>query len=131
MIVLDASAVIELVLRSGAGRAVEARIADESLHAPQLILIEAAQVMRRLTRAGVVTAARADEALTDIRDLGVALYGHEALVGRVWLLRDSLTAYDAAYVALAEGLEAPVVTFDERLAAATGHLAEVEVLTPG
>lgn len=129
MIVLDASAAIELALRSTAGLAVQARIAHESMHAPQLLLVEVAQVLRRLSFAGVLPAGRAEEALTDISDLDVDLYGHEPLMGRVWQLRENLTAYDAAYVALAEGLGAPLVTFDERLAAAPGHLASVEVLT--
>ncbi len=127
MIVLDASAAIELVLRSEAGQAVERRIVDESLHAPQLLLIESAQVLRRFAKGGVLTADRAGEAMRDLQDLDVDLYGHEPLMGRIWALRHNLTSYDAAYVALAEAFEAPLVTFDDRLASSPGHRAIIEV----
>lgn len=128
MIVLDASAAIELVLRSEAGRAVEERISAESLHAPQLLLIEAAQVLRRLAQRREITVERAGQALGDLRDLDVELYGHEPLVDRVWAWRGNLTAYDAAYVALAAALDAPLVTFDRGLVNAPGHAAVVELL---
>lgn len=128
MIVVDASAVVELLLRSEVGGAVGARIGDETLHAPDLMLIEVAQVLRRLCRTGVLSEERADEALVDLLDLDVARYEHQPLVPRAWQLRENLTAYDAVYVALAEALRASLLTGDARLAAAPGHHARVEVI---
>jgi predicted nucleic acid-binding protein len=68
-------------------------------------------------------------ALEDLAALDIARYEHEPLLGRVWELRHTVTAYDAVYLALAEVLDAPLVTFDRRLAAAPGHTARVELLT--
>jgi predicted nucleic acid-binding protein len=132
VIVLDTSAVIELLLGSGAGRQVAHRVQapEVSLHAPHLLTVEVTQVLRRLTLAGTLDDNRAHEALTDLGDLDVAYYDHQPLVARMWVLRDNLTAYDAAYVALAEVLRAPLLTLDRRLADAPGHIARVEVLGP-
>ncbi|MEO6629963.1 MAG: type II toxin-antitoxin system VapC family toxin [Aquihabitans sp.] len=129
MIVLDASAVIELVLSSANGQAVARRIDGESLHAPQLLLVEAVQVLRRLTQAGLIAAGRAAEAVADLQALDVEHYDHTSLLDRVWGLRHNLTAYDAVYVALAEALDAPLLTFDERLANAPGNEATIELPT--
>jgi predicted nucleic acid-binding protein len=130
LIVLDASAAIELVLASRAGASIAARIADpdETLHAPELLPVEVAQVLRRYVEAGLVDVVRARHALDDLVGLGVTLYGHEELLDRIWELRANLTAYDAAYVALAEALGAPLVTRDRRIARAPGHRARVEVV---
>lgn len=130
MIVLDASTVIELLLGSASGRKVAKRIAnaDESLHAPQLMDIEVAQVMRRYCIAGKLDATRAAQAIDDLQALDLHRYPHEPLLPRIWQLRDNLTAYDAAYVALAEALRAPLLTFDARLAAAPGNHARVKRL---
>lgn len=127
MIVLDASAAMELVLASAGGRAVARRIGGETVHAPELLLIECTQVLRRLTRDGVVPGDRAEQALDDLLDLDLAYHPHDALVRRIWQLRENLTAYDAAYVALAEALAAPLLTYDLRLAEAPGHHATIEV----
>lgn len=129
MIVLDASAAIEWLLQTAAGARVEERLFSkaETLHAPHLIDIEVAQVLRRYVTAGTITASRGSEALEDLLDLSFTRYSHDVLLGRIWELRDNLTAYDAAYVALAETLEAPLVTCDGRLAAAPGHHARVDV----
>lgn len=129
MIVVDASAAIELALMSRVGRAVMQRVDGRSLHAPELLLVEVAQVLRRLTAGGDVSARRAEQALEDLLDLDVALYEHEALVRRAWQLRSNLTAYDAVYVALAEELDAPLLTTDARLASAAGNRARVELAT--
>lgn len=130
MIVLDASAAIELVSATATGAAVATRIADvnETLHAPHLIDLEVAQVLRRFVLAGAMTADRAAAALTDFSDLDLTRYAHDVLLPRIWSLRGNLTAYDASYVALAEVLGATLLTTDARLAAAPGHAASVEVV---
>lgn len=130
MIVLDASAVLELLLRTTGGVAVSERIAspNESLHTPHLLDLEVLQVLRRYGASGALSADRAQLALEDLAALDLERYPHEPLLGRVWQLRDNLTAYDAAYVALAEALAAPLLTFDVRLARAPGHRARIELL---
>jgi predicted nucleic acid-binding protein len=130
MIVLDASAVLELMFRTPAGLEVARRIASdaETLHAPHLIDIECLQAVRRYCRAGVVDEARARLALEDLAALDVTRYPHDAVWQRIWALRDNVTAYDAAYVALAEALRAPLLTTDARIARAPGHAARVELI---
>ncbi len=129
MIVLDASAVVELVLGSPRGAAVRARVEhpDESLHAPHLLDVEVASVLRRYQLSGALSAEDGREALADLAGLDIARYPHDLLLPRVWELRTSVTAYDAVYLALAELLEAPLLTLDRRLARARGHGARVEV----
>jgi predicted nucleic acid-binding protein len=129
VIVLDASAAIDWLLRSSAGQQIEQRIygQHETLHAPHLLDLEFAQVLRRLVREGAVSALRADQAIDDWLGLRVTRYPHFVLLPRIWQLRHNLSAYDAAYVALAEELGAPLVTRDSRLASAAGHGAVVEV----
>ena len=129
MIVLDASAAIEWLLQTIAGRQIERRIysGQESLHAPYLLDLEVAQVLRRLERNGAISPSRADEAVRDFSDLRVSRYPHHILLPRIWELRLNLSAYDAAYVALAELLEAPILTRDARIGSAAGHSARVEV----
>jgi len=132
LIVLDASAVVELLLNTDRGGLVRDRIADpaESLHAPHLLSVEVAQVMRRYVLVSSIEPEIATAALDDLAALDVARYAHEPFLGRVWELRENVTAYDAAYLALAEVLDAPLLTFDERLAATPAHVAEVELLAP-
>lgn len=132
--VLDASAVVTLLLGGSAGAAVAARLqwAPGPRRAPHVLDLEVAQTFRRLTRAGRVDDPTAAACLRDFRDLGLEYHPHGPLLPRIWELRDNLTAYDAAYVALAEALDAPLLTADARLAAAPGHRARIEVLgTPG
>lgn len=130
MIVLDASAAIELLLGSPRASALAARLTtySPSLHAPQLLDLEVASVLRRLEMTRAVTPAVAARVIDDLLVLDLNRYPHEILLPRVWQLRRNLTAYDAAYVALAEALEAPLVTFDARLAGASGHRAVIELL---
>jgi len=130
MIVVDAAALLEALLRTPAARAVEARLFDagETLHAPHLLDIEVAQVMRGDAAGGEINEARGREALADLADLPLHRYPHDVLLPRVWDLRNNLTAYDAAYVALAEALDAPLITRDQRLAAASGHRARIELV---
>jgi predicted nucleic acid-binding protein len=130
VIVLDASAAVEWLLQTRSGVRVSRRIFSrrETLHAPHLLDVEVAQALRRYVAAGVVTLSRADEALQDLLDLRVRRYPHVFLLWRVWELRDNLTAYDALYVALAEALDATLVTCDSKIAPAPGHRARVEVI---
>lgn len=130
MIVLDASAALEVLLRTEAASAVERLIFDgrTSLHAPHLIDLEIAQVLRRYSTSGKCTAARGRQALEDLTDFPLTRYTHDFLLPRIWELRRNVTAYDAAYLALAEALDAVLVTRDARLAAAPGRRAKVLVV---
>lgn len=131
MMVLDASAMVELLLRSAAGRQVARRLKepDDVVHVPHLMFIEVAQVIRRQAQAGLISHDRARRAVTThLRDFPAARHSHEPLLPRIWELRENLTAYDAAYVALAEALEAPLVTSDVKIAQAPGHDAHVELV---
>jgi len=130
MIVLDASVVVELLLQTPIGRAVAARLADptDHAHAPELMDVEVLHVLRRHDMAGTVPRARCAMASRDLADLGVERWSHGPLLGRVWVLRHNLSAYDATYVALAEALDAPLLTLDRRLAQAAGHSATVAVV---
>jgi predicted nucleic acid-binding protein len=130
LIVVDASAVLDLLLRTPPVGPLAERLLDPevSLQAPQVLDLEVAQVIRRYWLAGSLPADRAREALADFQDLRIHRHPHEPLLLRVWELRHNLTAYDAAYVALAEGLGAPLLTRDARLASAPGHGALVEVV---
>ena len=130
MIVLDASAAVELVLQTPRAEriAVRALHPAERLHAPHLIDVEVAQVMRRLVQAKEITVGRADVALSDFEGLVIERHAHRPLFRRVWGLRASLSAYDATYVALAEALVAPMLTCDDKLGRAHGHKAKIEVV---
>ena len=130
MIVVDASALLEALLRTPAARAVEERLFEpqQTLHAPHLLDIEVAQVIRRYAANGEIDSERGRAALTDLADFPFRRYPHDFLLPRVWDLRNNLTAYDAVYVALAEALDAPLLTRDQRLAAAAGHHARVELV---
>ena len=130
MIVLDASAVLELLLGTPNGQRVAHRIApaDETLHAPHLLDVEVAQVLRRYVAAASLTPEAGQRALDDLADLDVTRYAHDLLLPRIWELRGNLTAYAAAYVSLAEVLDAPLLTFDVGIANAPGHAARIEQL---
>ena len=130
MIVLDASVAIEVLLRSPKGLEVRRRVTLEgkSLHAPHLIDLEVAHVLSRLERIGDLSVRRSGGVLADLADLRIYRYPHDLFLRRIWKLRKNLSAYDAAYVALAETLEATLLTLDRRLANAPGHRAVVEVL---
>jgi len=130
MIVVDASALLEVLLRTPAAKVVEARLfgLGVTLHAPHLLDVEVAQVVRRFAAKGEIDAARGRAVLDDLADLPLHRYPHDILLPRIWDLRASVTAYDAAYIALAEALNAPLVTRDQRLAVAIGHNARVEVV---
>ncbi|MGA2458626.1 MAG: type II toxin-antitoxin system VapC family toxin [Terriglobales bacterium] len=129
MIVLDASATLDWLLQTAAGKRIERRIYShhESLHAPHLLDLEVGQVLRRLVREGALSAQRAEQAIEDLLDLRIARYPHFVLLPRIWQLRHNLSAYDAAYVALAENLGARLLTRDARLASVSGLTAPIEL----
>lgn len=129
MIVLDASAAVDWLLRTAAGLRIEQRIysGKDTLHTVHFLDVEFAQVLRRLVREGTLTPKRAEDAIEDLTALRIARYAPVLLLQRIWRLRQNLSAYDAAYVALAEKLQAPLITRDRRIAAAPGHGAAVEV----
>ena len=130
MIVVDASAVLELVLDTEAARRVAGRLLapSEVLHAPHLLDVEVTQAVRRYVRSGEIDPAKGRQAIADLLDLPVVRHPHTVLLARAWELRRSITAYDAMYVALAEALGAPLLTRDARLAHSNGHRARVEVV---
>lgn len=131
MIVIDASALLEVLLQTSAAPPIADRLFDpaETLHAPFLLDVEVLQVLRRYARARQVDDARGREALTDLGDLAIERYPHEPLLERVWELRENLTAYDGVYLALAEALGAVLVTCDARLArvAEDAHRLDIEI----
>jgi predicted nucleic acid-binding protein len=126
---VDASAILEIILQTPAARRVSRVVfaAGETLHAPHLIDLEIAQVLRRYVRSAIISAERGTEALSDFLDLPLTRYPHFVLLTRVWQMRHNLTAYDAAYLALAEALDAPLITRDRALAR-TGSRARVELI---
>ena len=129
MIVLDTSAAVDWLLQTPSGLRIEQRIYahQDTLHSVHLIDVEFVQVMRRLVREGALTPRRAEEAMEDMAALRMTRYAPVVLMQRIWQLRQNLTAYDAAYVALAEALQAPLITRDHRIASAPGHSAAIEV----
>ena len=110
--------------------AVDRRIsaASADMHAPHILEIEVANVLRKFALRGLIDGSRGALALEMMRDFGIKLYPHSATLPRVWALRHNVSAYDAAYVALAELLDAPLLTCDGRLAMEIGHHATVEII---
>jgi predicted nucleic acid-binding protein len=129
MIVLDASAAADWLFQTPAGQFIEQRIYShpDTLHSLHLLDVEFVQVLRRLVREGTLAPKRAEEAIEDLSALRIIRYAPVLLLSRIWRLRQNLSAYDAAYVALAEKLRAPLITRDRRIATAPGHTAAVEV----
>ena len=129
MIVVDNSLLIDGLVDTGErGRKAMDRIKGEEMAAPELLDIEAMSTLRGLVLANKLSAARAGLALRGLAALPIERFGHEALVPRIWQLRNNVTPYDASYVALAEDLDVTLVTGDARLAAAPGIRCSVEVL---
>lgn len=121
---------MEWLLQSPSGRRVGERLFSrpEDIYAPHLIDLEVIQALRLSVIRGSMDALRAAHALEDFLDLPIERHDHESHARRIWDLRDSLRAYDAAYVALAEFLGATLITCDAKLRAASGHIAHVEVV---
>ena len=127
MIVVDASAALDALLSSGEARR---RLGSESVAAPHLVDSEICHSLRRLCRLGTISVQEAERLLGDWTRLGIQRFGMVALLGRIWELRDNLTAYDATYVALAEALDCALLTTDVHLARAPGVRCSITVL-PG
>ena len=129
MIVVDASIVATALADDGDdGDTARSRLRGESLSAPGLLDLEVVSVWRRAARAGRLERRRARQALTDLAELPLARAPHVPLLERIWELGDNLSPYDAAYIALAETLDATFLTADRRLARAPGIACNVEVL---
>jgi len=128
VIVVDASALLEVLFRTPGGATAEARLfrTRQSLHAPHLLDVEIAQVVRRFARVREIEAERAQAVLDDFMDFPISRHAHGFLLPRVWALRENFSAYDAVYVALAEALDATLLTHDRRLAAAARRHISVE-----
>ena len=130
MKVIDASALVELLLGTPRGLRVAEQLEDEeeSIHMPHLADVEIASGLRRLVAADAISERVANEAIEDLQDLGIDRHAHDPLLERIWELRRNVSAYDAAYVALAEVLDAPLLTCDRRLKRASGTRAQIEVM---
>lgn len=128
MIVVDSAAVVDALTAVEGTDGLRARLTAEELHAPALLDVEIVSALRGLTLGGHLSVARAGDLLTDFDDLPVLRWPFvDGLRRRAFQLRDNVSAYDAAYVALAEALECPLLTRDSRLAHSSGHTARIEV----
>lgn len=127
-LVVDASFLVALLTDSGdEGRWAEAAVAGQELVAPELAMVETANILRRLEAAGLVAALESELAYRDLLRLDMQLFPYAPFSARIWDLRKNLTAYDAWYVALAEVLACPLATLDRRLGKATG--VDCKILT--
>jgi predicted nucleic acid-binding protein len=128
VIVVDSAAILDALTAVAGTDDLRALLAAEDLHAPSLVDFEVVSALRGLTLGGHLSTSRAEDLLTDFDDLPLERWpSADALRRRAFQLRDNVSAYDAAYVALAEALECPLVTRDRRLARANGHEAHIEV----
>jgi predicted nucleic acid-binding protein len=129
VLVVDASVVAAAVGDdAGDGDQARSRLRGETLTAPELLDLEVASVLRRQVASGAMAARRAGLALVDLADLPLQRVPHRGLIDRCWQLRDNVSIYDAAYVALAEAIGADLLTADGRLARAPGLKCRIEVL---
>jgi predicted nucleic acid-binding protein len=130
VIVLDASAAVEVILNlPRAAPRLRARLvrSGETVHVPHVFDLEVLAALRRHSLRGALPERRSRRALRALEDLRATRYSHVQLRPRIWELRENVTPYDAAYVALAEALRAPLVTVDAALAGAAGARAVVEL----
>jgi predicted nucleic acid-binding protein len=128
--VVDSSVLVAALVDGGAaGIWAEEILMRGSLHAPELALVEATNILRRLERAGIITTPEANGAQSDLMQLEIELFSFEPFANHIWELRHNVTSYDAWYVALAEAIGAPLATLDEHLAKAYGIACRF--LTPG
>jgi len=129
-LVVDASVVVAALVDSGKdGTWAEGMLGVGELVAPHLLPVEATNVLRRAALAGDISLDSASLAHAELHQLPIQLFAYEPFADRVWSLRDTMTAYDAWYVALAESLGAPMATLDGRLARAPS--ARCEFVLPG
>ena len=130
MIVVDASVVVLALGEDAAdGTRMRARLLEEQLTAPEIIDVEVIAAWRRLVQRGQLADGRAAEAVRDLSLLPVQRAPHQPLLERCWELRDTVTVYDAAYVALAEAFDVPLITADGRLSRSSGLRCAVELIT--
>ncbi len=129
MIVVDTSLALEILIRTPLGARHLTRILGEDVHVPHLLDVEFTSALRRLTQAGGIDPAISAEALRALGDWGLQRHAHTDLLARVWSLRQSLSAYDACFVALAEALDAPLLTCDAKLSRSHGHRARISLLS--
>jgi predicted nucleic acid-binding protein len=130
VIVVDASVLAPALADDGDdGDRARERLRGERLTAPELIDLEVVSTLRRAARSGRLEERRSAQALADLAALPLRRVPHLRLLSRIWELRDNLTAYDAAYVALAEALGALLLTSDGPLQRAPGIGCEVEILS--
>jgi predicted nucleic acid-binding protein len=128
LIVVDAAAVVDALTGLSDAEELRERLSFEELNAPTVLDYEVVSSLRGLTLGKLLSTARAEDLLTDFEDLPVRRWPFaDTLRRRVFQLRDNISAYDAAYVALAEALDCPLVTRDARLARASGHDAKIEI----
>ncbi len=124
-IVVDASVLVAALVDPGrAGQWAEEVIASGDLHSPELVRVESANVLRRLENGGKISTSDANAAFEDLVQLDIQLFGFDSFAERIWQLRDTLTSYDAWYVAVAEAIGAPLATLDIRLSRASGPTCE-------
>ena len=130
-LVVDASMVVAALVDSGTdGRWAEALLTSGPLAAPHLLMVEAANILRRSAASGTISAEQASMAHADLLDLRVELFPYAPFAARIWELRDNVTCYDAWYVAVAETFDAPLATLDARLANAPGPRCRFMVSEP-
>ena len=128
--VVDASLLVAALVDSGPeGAWAEEVVADVPLYAPELVSVEATNILRRLERAKQITSAEANAAYEDLLQLDLELFPFQPFAQRIWELRHNVTSYDAWYVALAESISLPLATLDKKLAKTKG--VACEFLTPG
>ena len=128
MVVVDASVIVSALVDVGReGQWAEAAVADGILIGPELILVEASNILRRLEQAGEISQQEATNAYGDLLQLDMELFPFAPFAERVWALRSNLTSYDAWYVALAEEFNCPLITLDKRLSRANGPKCEIVI----
>jgi predicted nucleic acid-binding protein len=128
VIVVDSAAVVDALTAVSGTDELRTRLREEELHAPMLLDFEVVSALRGLTLGGDLSPARAEDALTDYADLSIHRWeGADALRRRAFGLRHNASAYDAAYLALAEALKCPLLTRNTRLARSSGHAVQIEV----
>jgi predicted nucleic acid-binding protein len=129
-VVVDASTVIELLSGATSAVAIDERLRNEKtdIHAPHLIDLEVAHAFRHAFLGGRITDEDGQRMFAEFDTLAIVRHSHLQLLGRIWALRQNLSAYDAAYVALAERLDVPLLTLDARLSRSSGHTARIELV---
>ena len=130
MLVLDASVLLEVLLSTALGKRSAERLlqGNEEFHAPHLLDVEFVQVLRKLALKKSISVADARRILQEFQSLPITRHSHLEYQARIWEMRESVSAYDGAYVALAEGLDAPLMTCDAKLSRSHGHRANVVLL---